>query len=59
MLSRVIVECSKKTKFPSNVIYKNIRFESYKAEKNKYSFIYNSHTLEHFKSPFSMLKKML
>ncbi len=47
----------KETKLPSKVIYKNIRFESYKAEKNKYSFIYNSHTLEHFKSPFSMLKK--
>jgi len=46
----------KETKLPFGVKYINNRFENYEFSDN-FSFIYNSHTLEHFENPYSMLKK--
>lgn len=47
----------KETPLPTYVKYINNRFENYEYEHNKFSFIYNSHTLEHLENPYTMLKK--
>ena len=47
----------KETILPNKVKHINDRFENISFKNNKFTFIYNSHTLEHLDKPYSMLKK--